>query len=284
MANLDVRSSAKSQKNSAFTLIELLVVIAIIAILAAILFPVFAQAREKARAITCISNLKQIDLAFMMYIQDYDETFPLDQYDAINPNIDTVDASLRLWQVFLYPYIKNGDYTTDQYGPYTAGTSGVWVCPSYPGPRYGTSYGANYGLMPDGLVSWTVGSTITPVALAAIPAPSDTVLLAEYGVNDAQWTWEMIYPDEDLWTDTVGNPPGSVQGAHLDLVNGDCDYTAAQALSGVGTYGSCGNLPRYRHTGTSNFAFADGHVKAIHRGGINWYKNIYVPAIDAAPY
>ncbi|HEV2472758.1 MAG TPA: prepilin-type N-terminal cleavage/methylation domain-containing protein, partial [Chthonomonadales bacterium] len=59
-----------------FTLIELLVVIAIIAILAAILFPVFAQAREKARAISCLSNEKELGLSVLMYVQDYDENFP----------------------------------------------------------------------------------------------------------------------------------------------------------------------------------------------------------------
>ena len=64
-------------RNQAFTLIELLVVIAIIAILAAILFPVFAQAREKARQTSCASNLKQLSLAAIMYVQDYDEVFPL---------------------------------------------------------------------------------------------------------------------------------------------------------------------------------------------------------------
>ena len=72
-----VRISQHGRSRSAFTLIELLVVIAIIAILAAILFPVFAQAREKARAISCISNEKQIGTATMMYVQDYDETMPM---------------------------------------------------------------------------------------------------------------------------------------------------------------------------------------------------------------
>src|SRR3954465_12810650 len=76
MLRLLKRSSFNSGKRSAFTLIELLVVIAIIAILAAILFPVFAQAREAARKASCQSNLKQLATATMMYVQDYDESFP----------------------------------------------------------------------------------------------------------------------------------------------------------------------------------------------------------------
>src|SRR5438046_2505462 len=85
----------------AFTLIELLVVIAIIAILAAILFPVFAQAREKARSITCTSNLKQLSLAWLMYAQDYDETWPLTA--AQLPNKSQV-----YWQAMVEPYIRGG--------------------------------------------------------------------------------------------------------------------------------------------------------------------------------
>ncbi len=84
-----------------FTLIELLVVIAIIAILAAILFPVFAKAREKARQASCGSNLKQIGLAFAQYTQDFDETWP---YACCNTDV-TVNP--LMWAAAIYPYVKN---------------------------------------------------------------------------------------------------------------------------------------------------------------------------------
>src|SRR5437867_7661083 len=89
-----------------FTLIELLVVIAIIAILAAILFPVFAQARAKARAASCMSNVRQTGLAFHMYVQDYDETSPSmwGSSGSCQPNGDNCSQE---WWYGLYPYVKN---------------------------------------------------------------------------------------------------------------------------------------------------------------------------------
>src|SRR5215211_1501956 len=95
-------------KHRGFTLIELLVVIAIIAILAAILFPVFAQAREKARSTTCLSNCKQIGLAFQMYAQDYDNTYTW-QGKAMGDDVGDYGkpGAKPNWIMELQPYAKN---------------------------------------------------------------------------------------------------------------------------------------------------------------------------------
>ena len=122
---------------SGFTLIELLVVIAIIAILAAILFPVFAQAREKARSTACLSNVRQISAAFSMYNQDYDEGFMANVTERQAPagTPDTAEARAPFsYRILLQPYIKSQQ---------------VFKCPSalaWPAPTTGTWYPSDYGV------------------------------------------------------------------------------------------------------------------------------------------
>jgi|SwirhisoilCB2_FD_contig_51_10764685_length_1028_multi_4_in_0_out_0_1 prepilin-type N-terminal cleavage/methylation domain-containing protein/prepilin-type processing-associated H-X9-DG protein len=280
------------RQRKGFTLIELLVVIAIIAILAAILFPVFAQAREKARAITCVSNEKQIGLGFMLYVQDYDETFPMFQYQVVPPTIDKDAVSLRVWYDFIYPYIKNGDRGSDAYGPATWGLGGIWTCPSYPDRTQAGTYGVHFRICPDGWDIWDLDPTqLTPPAtLASLPTPADLMLVCELGVNDASWGgYGQIDWNEYAWTLTVGNPPGS-HDDHIDLqgtgdpniVGGDCDFAASTYGDG-GSWDGCGMYPRYRHSRTSNFIFCDGHVKAIPRGQFHWYNNVYIPGLMPNP-
>ncbi len=127
-----------------FTLIELLVVIAIIAILAAILFPVFARAREKARQTSCLSNLKQIGLGILMYVQDYDEKFAI---SAGYRNLDAVNVPRGYWVHAIMPYVANRNI-------FECPSDGSPTSATYAGVTIPASYGYNLCLSGDGYSSY----------------------------------------------------------------------------------------------------------------------------------
>lgn len=153
-----------NRPRAGFTLIELLVVIAIIAILAAILFPVFAQAREKARAISCLSNNKQYALATLMYTQDYDETLPYAVYNV--PDLFCVATFYQIVQ----PYVKNHQITQCPSDAQAIKVADLVGAPCADTPPY-TSYVVNFSVLPNGFIPGT-----SAVPLAAIPKPSETMM------------------------------------------------------------------------------------------------------------
>jgi prepilin-type N-terminal cleavage/methylation domain-containing protein len=207
----------------AFTLIELLVVIAIIAILAAILFPVFAQAREKARGAACLSNVKQLGLSLQMYAQDFDETLPNHVGDAANflaPNAP------QNWARAMSPYVKNTQ---------------IYSCPSAPlEPRLKSS--------PPPLNSYQGNAVVLSLqgtALARIPNPADIVFCQENYFN-----WNIIW---NRPFQTRANPPG-FQYWHLI----DCrpQFAGAPTVSE-----GCVEQYNSRHFDGGNLVYTDGHAK-----------------------
>ena len=173
-----------SRQRNAFTLIELLVVIAIIAILAAILFPVFAQAREKARSASCLSNLKQQGLATSMYVQDYDETFPIALYFS---NIGGGPCTLLSYHEII-PYQKNADMEkcASDAAPLKVDVAVANLgLPPVCGltPKLNTvSYQPNYGIM---VFTSVVPAPYrhAPVSLAALEYATDTALFSDATVT-----------------------------------------------------------------------------------------------------
>ncbi len=172
---------SRNSSPSAFTLIELLVVIAIIAILAAILFPVFAQAREKARQSSCASNMKQLGTAMMMYSQDYDETMPG------NPNYDEGtglalgfmdNGSVRNWAKSVSTYVKSpAVYLCPDALPRSESQYGVYGTISAPSGGY-TEINTTNG----GNTSYCLNGIVSDRPLAAISSPASIVLLQEFTI------------------------------------------------------------------------------------------------------
>jgi len=217
-------------KKRGFTLIELLVVIAIIAILAAILFPVFSRAREKARQTACLSNMKQISNALMMYCQDWDETFPF----LTSCPLANQDLASSTPQGQLHPYIKNVQVwecpsATLGTRPYRAGNvayDGGWYYPlEFAGATI--SIGINERLMRGTGCDWTTFAG--PYKMAAVVSPAETV----------------AFVDSPMFSGCGGR-----RVIFANAVDGGVSDINQRSLS-----------KNTRHSGGDNIVFADGHVK-----------------------
>jgi len=182
------RAAFTRRESSAFTLIELLVVIAIIAILAAILFPVFAQAREKARGAACLSNNKQISAAVMMYAQDYDETYPKAAAPYYCVNYPTTTRNYCSWQGQILPYVKSIDIFKCPSGTYEA----TYVAKD--GKTYADIYNGHYA------VNQVFGyTTFNAVTIASLERPADIVFSIDADASGGNFTtrpfwWTYLRP------------------------------------------------------------------------------------------
>jgi prepilin-type N-terminal cleavage/methylation domain-containing protein/prepilin-type processing-associated H-X9-DG protein len=270
-------------KKCGFTLIELLVVIAIIAILAAILFPVFAQAREKARAISCLSNMKQVGRAEIMYSQDYDEKY--------TPGADTCGLGSG-WAGELYPYVKS---------------LGAFKCPddstTEASPGTVVSYGINRNI---DIYNGACNTSPDAETLSVFTSPAKTVLLFEvvnstgYSITDpfATAAANQGFQGDDYgdagWSG--GSPSGTGQGSQYDMVGYNDDpttpnrvmYATGWLANSLG--GQTGNVyfpttPAGRHTNGSNYVMGDGHAKFFQGSAVagGWWSTATVDGSCGSP-
>ncbi len=218
----------------AFTLIELLVVIAIIAVLAAILFPVFAQAREKARSISCLSNSRQIGTALMLYLQDYDDKYPQEHPSTSNPIVDDSAAQMEeedFGSPFdkILPYVASKDSANTQ----------LYICPSDSDPHGKTLLDAQ-------------GNCIGSNPLAAPPGPLSSYMLNAYYLFGATLA-QISAPSQSIY---IAERKSSFCDVHYHpwLQEIELPTSSSDTLNPI----SIANL---RHTQGSNYVYSDGHSK-----------------------
>ncbi|MBC8137858.1 MAG: DUF1559 domain-containing protein [Fibrella sp.] len=256
--SVSVPISPTRYPSAGFTLIELLVVIAIIAVVAAILFPVFAQSREKARQTSCSSNLRQVSLALQQYVQDFDETYPPEVVQVPPINGGTEDA--RPFDRELVPYLKNDV---------------VWACPSDEAIRNNTSlWDGSYKASQMPRSYGIVNRLVTQESYAVGMGNDENTGVVDRRVADVERPSETIALVES-WATFPGNQSDSVLSGLSGSTLLGCDAwklpgRTKPAATAIDSFVPCKNefedvgaMPARGHQKFGNYAFVDGHVKSL---------------------
>jgi prepilin-type N-terminal cleavage/methylation domain-containing protein/prepilin-type processing-associated H-X9-DG protein len=229
-----------------FTLIELLVVIAIIAILAAILFPVFAQARESARTSTCLSNTKQRTLGVLQYVQDYDETFPLSLNQTPSTGAWAGASTTTPAEVFGHTVARD-TYWSNSISPYTKNYQ-IIRCPSAARER-SEVFNVNLAAAQGYGFSLTYNGYLNQWGLAGSPAPANVILFSEGMGKGFMPRFANQYP-------LMINSAGTWQGIFIKDDGGvNCP--------GAWGYSFNHDITWWVHGNGSNYSYMDGHSKFV---------------------
>jgi prepilin-type N-terminal cleavage/methylation domain-containing protein/prepilin-type processing-associated H-X9-DG protein len=252
------------KRSHAFTLIELLVVIAIIAILAAILFPVFAQAKEAAKRTSCLSNTKQTGLALVMYANDYDDTVPSPYENFGNLPFALVDS----WQL-VSPYIKSENlwFCPDDGVKNCDGDEGL---PNVTGPGDPCiSYGSNWGPMQSFHKNAYEGGLYTTFEYLPANGPYNTFICPGISMTS------MVNPASMFaFGDSEDTPWYTIcMGSILSRT-----WLSSELSAGSGNGANVTSINSVRHAGKFNFAFTDGHSKMVQMAGGIWTGGEQWPA------
>jgi prepilin-type N-terminal cleavage/methylation domain-containing protein/prepilin-type processing-associated H-X9-DG protein len=253
------KPAAFQSRRAGFTLIELLVVIAIIAILAAILFPVFARARENARRTSCVSNLKQMGLGVAMYVQDNDGRYPMSS---------STDGTGRRWPDYIFPYVKSAQiFVCPSVGSNDVTARGLaWSASTGPTGQY-FGYGYNYQYLGNSRTPARPGFPFTATD-GVVTAPTQTVAIADTsGVGTTGTSGTYVIDPAQLVLNTDLSPRGS----------GRPSATDGYYPTGSGVDVTRRALPAARHLEMVSVAFADGHAKAMKREKLDDFDNNGIP-------
>lgn len=272
--------SRNRRQTEGFTLIELLVVIAIIAILAAILFPVFARAREAARKTSCLSNMNQMGKATMMYVQDYDETYYPHRFNSgagSNPLLKEINGSTgqitgaardkTFWISLLQPYTKNYDVFKCPSNPNAWIKAGNENCtaPGCDGFGYGgqNSYGHNDFWMSPADPFQGGSSAVAVVAMAAIKRPASVMMIVDAtyygaGVDIANQSGKLVNAVLPADYNYVNNQGAQYIHYWKNIGNAKWSYSGGNVTKDQ----ALATGPN-RHSEQINAQFVDGHTKSL---------------------